>query len=307
MRTQNDTILVTGANGFLGQKVVSYLSSKKKKVRSVTRNQTNSSSILEDHIAIGDLGPDNDWTSALKDVGIVVHLAGRAHILQENVVDPLPLFRSVNKDATLNLAKQAAAHSVRRFIYISSIGVNGAATFSEPFQASDRPNPHSAYAVSKWEAEMALWKLAAETQMEIVVIRPPLILGKNPKGNLASLMKLIDKGIPLPFGLITDNRRDLISDSTLANLIYTCAYHPNAPGKTFLASDGKPLSTKAIIDQIAVLHNKPSRMLPVPQFVMSNALRLLGREPLADQLFGDLEIDIRETCKTLDWTPTAPY
>jgi nucleoside-diphosphate-sugar epimerase len=307
MTAINDVTLVTGAGGFLGQKVVSYLDNKKQRVRAATRSIRASGPEAGDQIAIGSLDAQTDWTSALQNVDTVVHLAGRAHVLNEKASNPLSQFRKVNTDGTLNLAKQAIASGVRRFIYISSIGVNGAETKSDGFRSSDIVAPHSPYAVSKWEAEQGLWEIAASASMAVVIIRPPLILGKNPKGNLGSLLKLINTGLPLPFGKITANRRDLVSDATLADLIYTCIHHPMAANKTFLVSDGKPLCTKTIVEQLAALHNKKAAMLPVPPFMLSSALRILGKKSLNSQLFGDLEVDIEETCKLLDWTPNASY
>ena len=203
----------------------------------------------------------------------------------------------------ISLARQAEAASARRFVFISSIGVNGAATYGEPFRHDDPPHPHSPYAVSKHEAEQGLRAIAAETGLEVVVIRPPLIIGPDPKGNLAALQRLIDKGLPLPFGLATGNRRDLVSRDTLCDLIDVVIDHPAAAGETFLVSDGQPMSTRTLLQRMAAARNRSVTLLPVPPALLALPLKAIGKRAMASQLFGDLEVDIGHTRRTLNWAP----
>jgi nucleoside-diphosphate-sugar epimerase len=254
-------------------------------------------------VAVGDLSADTDWSAALEGVDTVVHCAARAHVLKETAADPLAQFRAVNRDATTALALQAAAAGVRRFIFISSIGVNGAETQGAPFRHDDTPEPHSPYAVSKSEAEGDLHRVAYETRLEIVIIRPPLITGPEPKGNLATLNKVIAKGLPLPFGLANRNRRDLVSRETLCDLIEVVIDHPAAAGQTFLVSDGAPVSTRTLLEQMAAAQGRNLTLLPVPTALLALPLKLIGKGAMASQLFGDLEVDIAHTRRTLNWSP----
>jgi nucleoside-diphosphate-sugar epimerase len=254
-------------------------------------------------VIIQDLGSTQDWSKIVSDMDFIVHCAARAHVLKEEAADPLAAFRAVNRDSTLALAEAAAAAGVRRFIFLSSIGVNGNETTGRAFRHDDPPAPHSDYAVAKWEAEQGLKEIAARTGLEVVIIRPPLVIGPNPKGNLGSLLNAVRRGIPLPLGRATRNRRDLVSLSTLTSLIGRCINHPAAAGQVFLVSDDKTLSTREIIASLASMHNLSARFLPVPVRVLSIALKLLGRKSLASQLLGDLEIDMGHTMQSLDWKP----
>lgn len=292
------TILVTGATGFLGEAMVERLIASGRSVRGVVRADPGPGAV-----AVGDLSADTDWSAALQGVDTVAHCAARAHVLKEATDNPLPLFRAVNTEATTALAQQAAAAGVRRFIFISSIGVNGAETHGRPFRHDDPPHPHSPYAVSKHEAEMALTAIAAQTGLEVVIIRPPLITGPDPKGNLATLNRFIDKGLPLPFGLATKNRRDLVSRDTLCRLVEAVIDHPAAAGQTFLVSDGRPVSTRELLEQLAQARGRTLTLLPVPPALLTTPLKLLGKGSMASQLFGDLEVDITHTRQTLGWAP----
>jgi nucleoside-diphosphate-sugar epimerase len=292
------TVLVTGATGFLGKAVVERLIASGRSVRGAVRANAGPG-----QAAVGDLSAATDWTEALTGVDAVVHCAARAHVLKETATDPLPLFRAVNTEATLALARQAAAAGVRRFIFISSIGVNGSETQGTPFRHDDPARPHSSYAVSKHEAELGLQALAAETGLEVVILRPPLITGPEPKGNLATLNKVIAKGLPLPFGLVTKNRRDLVSRDTLCDLIDTVIDAPVAAGQTFLVSDGAPVSTRVLLERMAAAQGRSITLLPVPPALLALPLKLLGKGAMASQLFGDLEVDIAHTRRTLNWSP----
>lgn len=292
------TILVTGATGFLGRAVAEHLVAQGRPVRAAVRRDAGPGAV-----AVGDLSADTDWAAALAGIDTVVHCAARAHVLNETSDNPLTEFRAVNTEATVALAQQAAAAGVRRFVFISSIGVNGSETHGTPFRHDDAPHPHSPYAVSKHEAELALHAIAAETGLEVVIIRPPLITGPDPKGNLATLNSVIAKGLPLPFGLVTKNRRDLVSRDTLCRLIDAVIDHPAAAGQTFLVSDGAPVSTRALLEQMAAAQGRSITLLPVPPVFLSLPLKLLGKGAMASQLFGDLEVDISHTRQTLGWAP----
>ena len=298
-----DRILVTGATGFLGRAVAVHLAARGRSVRSAVRRLPDEASGGIETVAVGDLSADTDWSAALAGVGTVVHCAARAHVLKETATDPLAQFRAVNTEATLALARQAAAAGVRRFVFISSIGVNGAETRGRPFRHDDEPHPHSPYAVSKHEAEQGLAAIAADTGLEMVIIRPPLILGPDPKGNLATLNRIIARGLPLPFGLVTANRRDLVSRAVLCRLIGTVIDHPAAANQTFLVSDGEAISTRTLLQRMAADQGRALTLLSVPPTLLSLPLRLAGKRAMAAQLFGDLEVDIAHTRRTLDWAP----
>lgn len=298
-----DRILVTGATGFLGRAVADHLAAAGRAVRAAVRRSVEDGSSGIETVAVGDLSADTDWSAALGGVDAVIHCAARAHVLKETAADPLAQFRAVNTAATLALARQAAVAGVRRLVFISSIGVNGAETRGRPFRHDDEARPHSPYAVSKHEAEQGLASVAAETGLEIVVIRPPLILGPDPKGNLATLNRIIGKGLPLPFGLVTGNRRDLVSRAVLCRLIETVIDHPAAANQTFLVSDGEAISTRTLLQQMAADQGRSLTLLPVPPALAALPLKLAGKRSMAAQLFGDLEVDIAHTRRTLDWTP----
>jgi len=298
-----DRILVTGATGFLGRAVAAHLVAGGRNVCAASRRLPDEASPGVDAIALGNLSADTDWSAALVGIGTVVHCAARAHVLKETSADPLARFRAVNTAASLSLARQAAAAGVRRFVFISSIGVNGAETRGRPFRHDDVPRPHSPYAISKHEAELGLATVAAKTGLEVVVIRPPLIIGPDPKGNLATLNRFIARGLPLPFGLIKGNRRDLVSRDTLCRLIEAVLDHPAAANQTFLVSDGSAISTRTLLQRMAADQGRSLTLLPVPPALLALPLKLAGRGAMASQLLGDLEVDIAHTRQTLDWAP----
>jgi len=284
-------VLVTGASGFVGTAVVDALRAFGHQARGVTRAET------------GELSAVTEWSRLLDNVEAVVHCAGRAHVPFVRGIDPMPEARRVNCDATLALARTAASRGLRRMIFMSTAHVNGSETHGAPFKASDTPAPHSPYALTKNEAELGLRAIAAETGLDVVIIRPPLVLGRDPKGNLASLLNMMRQGLPLPFGLVTRNRRDLVSLTTLTDLIRICVDHPAAAGATLLVSDGIARSTRAICEELARLSGVVPRFLPVPPFALDAALTLLGKTAMTSQLLGDLEIDIGATKTLLSWAP----
>jgi nucleoside-diphosphate-sugar epimerase len=297
-----ERILVTGASGFVGSHLLARLAAQPSVVvrGAVRGTPTGNHSGL---IAVGEINCDTDWSEALQGQCVVVHTAARAHIMDDMAADPLTEFRSVNVTGTLNLARQAAAAGVGRFVFISSIKVNGEQTPSgQCFTADDAPVPEDPYGISKWEAEQGLQKFARETCMEVVIIRPPLVYGPGVKGNFASMIKLVGKGLPLPLGAV-HNQRSLVALDNLFDLIITCIDHPGAANETFLVSDGEDLSTTQLLQGVAEAMGKPSRLIPVPASLLQFGATLLGKKALAQRLLGSLQVDISHTQKCLNWTP----
>jgi nucleoside-diphosphate-sugar epimerase len=300
-------ILVTGANGFVGRAIVDRLVADGRSVRAAVRRPEGDMPEGVAEVAMADLGAAQDWPALLTGVDCIVHCAARAHILKDDAADPLALFRQVNTQATLDMARAAAASGVRRFVFVSSIGVNGGETKGRAFRHDDAPHPHSDYAIAKQEAEEGLTLISREAGLEVVIIRPPLVLGQDAKGNLGLLAKVVRKGLPLPLGSVTGNRRDLVSLDTLASLVSTCIDHPAAAGETFLVSDGVSLSTRQIVDKIGGFVGFRPRFLPMPKAFLGLGLKIIGRGGLASQLLGDLEVDIGHTRKTLGWAPPTGH
>ncbi|MFE8073379.1 SDR family oxidoreductase [Marinobacteraceae bacterium S3BR75-40.1] len=297
-----ERILVTGASGFVGGHLIARLSAQSAvSVRGAVR--TKPADERSELVAVGEINESTDWSEVLQGRRVVVHTAARAHIMDDAVADPLTEFRSVNVVGTLNLARQAAEAGVKRFIFISSIKVNGEQTLpGKPFTVADKPAPEDSYGVSKMEAEQGLLSIASETDMELVIIRPPLVYGPGVKGNFASMTKLVGKGIPLPLGAI-NNRRSLVGLDNLVDLILTCIDHPGAANQTFLAGDGEDLSTSELLRRVAKAMGKPSRLIPVPAGLLRFGAALLGRRAVGQRLLGSLQVDISSTRERLGWAP----
>lgn len=295
-------IFITGASGFLGRHVVKRCLSDDTLTPILGRRENVKTGRLQS-IGYGNLDDLYDITPELRGIDVVVHCAGLAHLLQGQLNDPRQAFLKTNRDATLRLAKQAVAAEVKRFIFISSIGVLGNQTYCQPFRFDTPPAPHAHYAESKLQAEQALVSIAEQTGLEVVIIRPPLILGSDPPGNLGTLMSAIRRGLPLPLGLVTSNRRSLAHAETVADLIATAAIHPDASGKVFLVADEPALSTRDIVVALAATEERNARLLPVPVIVLKMMLNALGKQQLANQLLGNLELDITYTKSVLQWTP----
>ena len=296
-------ILVTGAGGFVGR-AVSLELAKTRLVTAVLRNRL----VVDfpDNVAVvaADLAQPCDWSGAFAAVSTVVHCAARVHIMNDQSADPLAEFRCINVDATLNLARRAAENGVSRFVYLSSIKVNGEQTsIGVPFTADQQPNPGDPYGVSKREAEDGLRALAKETGMEVVIIRPPLVYGPGVKANFLAMMRWLSRGVPLPFGSVTENRRSLVALDNLIDLIVTCIDHPAAANQTFLVSDGEDLSTAELLRRMGQALGTPARQIPVPVVLLNLGATLLGRPGVAQRLCGSLQVDITKTREMLGWAP----
>lgn len=238
-----------------------------------------------------------------KEADTCVHLAARVHVMKETATDALAEFRRINTEGTISLARRAAAAGCRRFVFISSIKVNGEETpVGNAFTAGDEPRPEDPYGVSKHEAETGLKELAAETGMDLVIIRPPLVYGPGVRANFLAMMKLLDRRLPLPFGLV-NNRRSLVSLANLSDFIITCLDHPAAANQVFLVSDGEDLSTKDLLVRLGHAMGKPARLMPVPPPLLTFSARLLGKSAVAKRVLGSLAVDIGKSRETLGWKP----
>ncbi|MFO2464108.1 SDR family oxidoreductase [Pseudomonas sp. 15FMM2] len=297
-------VLVTGASGFVGKRLVETLAQNDNfLVTGTVRGNNAAHTDAVKLVNVGDLSFETDWSEALSSVDVVVHAAARVHVMNDLETDPLVAFRKVNVEGTLNLARQAVAAGVRRFIFISSIKVNGEGTVpGSPYTAQDVPAPADPYGVSKMEAEAGLRDLAIASGLEVVIIRPVLVYGPGVKANFLSMMRWLDKGIPLPFGAIS-NRRSLVALDNLVDLIITTVTHPSAANQTFLVSDGEDLSTTQLLHRMATALNRKARLLPVPGVLLSIGARLLGKKSLSQRLCGSLQVDIDKTRSLLSWTP----
>ncbi|WP_374367515.1 UDP-glucose 4-epimerase family protein [Stutzerimonas sp.] len=293
-------VLLTGATGFVGRHLYRGLLSRDEFYLSCSV-RSRSLDIRARQEIVGSLGPSTNWSTALAEVHIVIHAAALAH--KGGVADSMAEYRRVNVEGTLNLARQAATAGVRRFVFISSIGVNGNINFL-PFHIDDMPNPAELYAQSKWDAEQGLRQLAAETGMEVVIIRPPLVYGPGARGNFGSLVRWVEKGVPLPLGAI-HNKRSLVGIDNLVDLIIRCIDHPGAANQVFLAGDGEDLSTTELLRAVGKAMGKPARLIPVPAGLLQFGATLLGKKAMAQRLLGSLQVDISKTCELLEWKP--PY
>ena len=294
-------ILVTGYSGFVGSHLLNNLDS------------------LDNMHLLGRSVPDNchkhlkasinqyeDYSSILHGVSVIIHIAARAHIMNDTATNPLDEFRTVNTQGTLNLARQAVKVGVNRFIFVSSVKVNGESTLNgQAFTITDKACPEDPYGISKADAEYELKQLSDETGLEVVIIRPPLVYGEGVKANFAALLNLVTKKIPLPFGAITKNRRSLVSVYNLVDLIETCMHHPNAANQTFLVSDDYDLSTTEMVKLMAKVQDVKPWLLPVPVWMLKLLGKITGKSDMISRLTDSLQVDITHTKDTLGWTP--PY
>ena len=296
-------VLLTGASGFVGSYLHRYMSFDEKfsVVATVRKLPVSTLNHSTDIVSVGTISSCTDWSAVLVGIDVIIHTAARAHIIRDEFVDQLLEYRRVNVDGTIALACQAVAAGVKRFIFISSIGVNGNIN-TAPFNETDVPAPAEPYAQSKHEAEIALLQLASETGLEVVIIRPPLVYGANAPGNFGSLVKAISKGLPLPLGAI-HNKRSLVALDNLVDLIITCIDHPDAANQIFLAGDGEDISTTQLLRGVANAMGKSSRLIPIPASWLMMAATVLGKKAVAQRLLGSLQVDISKAQQLLGWTP----
>ncbi len=291
-------VLITGASGFIGREITNQLITHGANVRAAVRKV---SKVDLERLA-PTLGSQANWYPVLEGASAVIHTAARAHMLNDQSADPLTVFREVNTVGTLVLARQAAAMNVKRFVFLSSIGVNGVENPS-PFREFDLPNPVEPYAVSKLEAEKGLLEIAKETGMEVVIIRPPLVYGPNAPGNFGRLVSAVRRGVPLPLGSVTRNRRTLVGLDNLVDLILTCLHHPAAANQIFLAGDGEDISTTDLLRKIALAFQVPSRLLPFPLAWLELGASVVGKKAIVNRLCGSLQVDIGKARSLLAWSP----
>ena len=303
---------MTGATGFVGKALNQRLvSDARHEVRVAVRRQLASMGDAVEIFEVGDYSRSTDWFRALSGVHVVAALAARVHVVGDTSLDRLGEYRRVNVDGTLSLALQAAQHGVRRFVFLSSIKVNGeggslagsdAMPHPQPYKETDPPAPEDAYGISKYETELGLREISAETGMEVVIIRPPLVYGPGVRANFQTLMRVVARGIPLPLGAI-HNRRSLVALDNLVDFIVTCIERPAAANETFLVSDGDDLSTTELIRRLADTMGRPARLIRLPASMLVAGATLVGKRDIAQRLLGSLQADISKARGLLGWTP----
>lgn len=304
-------ILVTGATGFVGRQLVQYLLENTEAmlclaVRGIPQVKLYDSSDASrvNVTQINNISSETNWHAALMDCDVVIHLAACIEFAGDSLSNPLDIFRETNVEGTLNLARQANQSGVKRFIYMSSIKVNGEFTQrGSPFRLDDTPMPQNLYAISKLEAERGLMALTEQCAMKVVILRPPLVYGPDVSGNFRLLMSLLQKKIPLPFGALNKNKRSFVSVSNLVDLITTCITHPRAENQIFLVSDGDDLSTTDLFLKIKQLFDASALLFPLPAWVLNTTASILGKRQEMMRLTGSLQVDISQTQQLLDWQP----
>ena len=305
---KNTAILLTGASGFVGQGILKQALQQAATITCVSRKKmtriTGTAGVMH-NIVMPELTPGTDWSASLSGIDTVIHCAARVHVMQETSADPLALFRQMNVDATINLARQAAQAGIRQFIFISSVKVNGEQTApGQPFTEDSLAKPEDAYGISKHEAELALLELGRNTGMAITIIRPPLVYGAGVRANFLSMLQSVKRGLPLPLGSIK-NKRSFVFLDNLASLVLCCLNNPKAYNQLFLVSDGNDLSTTELLRACATALGVPSRLMPFPSSLLTLLATLAGKKSIADRLCQSLQVDIGKTKRLLNWTP--PY
>ena len=303
MSVKQKSVLLTGATGFVGSAVQQRIVADAYYDLTVAVRRVVAVPSTVRAVQVADLTAHTDWSEALQGVDVVIHSAARVHVMDDTSADPLAEFRKVNVDGTLRLAQQAVAAGVKRFVFVSSIKVNGEHTeLGAPYTADTQPNPVDPYGISKYEAEQGLFALAHATGLEVVIVRPVLVYGPGVKANFRSMMKWVNRGVPLPLGAIY-NKRSLVALDNLVDLILTCVAHPSAVNQVFLASDGKDLSTTEMLQELGVSLNKPARLLPVTMTWLNLVFTLLGKRDFNQRLCGSLQVDIKKNRELLGWRP----
>lgn len=295
--------LVTGAAGFVGRSLCDEMFHRGHQFRAVLRSHGQLSANGQT-VTIGDIDAGTNWADALRGVDTVIHLAARVHVMKDKAADPLEEFLKVNLYGTSNLARQAAAAGVKRLVYVSTIKVNGETTDAQPFAETDEPDPQDPYAVSKFQAERALQRIAQDTGLEVVIVRPPLVYGPGVKGNFFSLLAAIDKGVPLPLAG-AHNARSLLYVGNLVDALIACARHPAAAGQTYLVSDGEDISTAMLVEKIARALGRSNRSFYFPPGLLRTVANVSGRGEQIDRLFGSLRVSDQKLRDELGWAP--PY
>lgn len=297
-------MLVTGANGFVGSALCAEAMRRGSHVRGATRSACELPVGVESAI-IDSIDDETNWVDALYGVDVVIHLAARVHVMKDVSVDPLAEFRKINVAGTEQLARCAVESGAKRFVYVSSIKVNGEQTSAtQPFTELDEANPQDPYGISKWQAEQALQRITQETGLEVVIVRPPLVYGPEVKGNFVQMLKVLAKGIPLPLASVR-NLRSLVCVENLVDALIVCASHPAATGQTYLVSDGEDISTPHLLRQLGVAMGHPARLFPCPPALLKLAGRLIGNAEQVERLLDSLQLDSSKIRRELDWTP--PY
>lgn len=293
---------MTGANGFVGSVLCAALCRQAYTVVAADRFVKTPPSDVE-RVVVGAIDSTTDWSAALHKVEVIVHLAARVHVMKEIAADPMAEFRKTNVEGTLHLAQQAVKAGIKRFIYLSSIKVNGEQTETDkPFTEKTIVNPHEAYAISKLEAEQGLLEIAKQTGIEVVIIRPPLVYGAGVKANFANMLRMVKRGVPIPLGAI-HNKRSFVYVDNLVSLIICCIHHPAAANQVFLVSDGFDLSTTELLRSCAIALGVKSRLVPIPQKWIEFCAAIMGKKEVAQRLCGNLQVDITKARTLLDWMP----
>ncbi|RUO30016.1 UDP-glucose 4-epimerase [Aliidiomarina sedimenti] len=294
-------VLITGATGFIGSALKRELESHK----GIYVIGTSQSKANDSIVKIG--LEDKNWNSVLQNVDVVIHCAALAHVPLENDIYFREKVKSINVLAPCDIANQAKKNGVKRFIFLSSVkALADSTTNNFKLSVASEYHPEDLYGESKRDAEIALKNELSNSDMDLVIVRPPLVYGRGVKGNFRSLMKLADRNIPLPFKSVS-NRRSLVSVDNLVDLIVTCVKYPSSLNETFLVSDDHDVSTKELLETLTQAYGKKPRLLPFPVSVMRVIAGLLGKKPVADRLFGNLQLDISYTKQTLNWQPPVPF
>jgi nucleoside-diphosphate-sugar epimerase len=297
-------MVVTGGSGFIGRSVCEQLASREYETIPVVRSPDKAASV-SNSIVVPDIGPDTAWLEHLGRGDVVIHTAARVHATKDSGTDQMDAYRHINVAGTLNLARQAAEAGVKRFIFLSSIKVNGDNTApGQPFRADGQANPGDAYGRSKYEAEVGLQQLALESDIEVVIIRPPLVYGPGVKANFLAMMRWVHKGLPVPFGEL-ENCRSLVALDNLVNLIKVCCVNPAAANRVFLVSDGEDVSTTELFRRIGAAVYRPARFFPLPPALVRALAALAGKQGQVARLLRSLQVDISETRLLLHWSPVV--